>query len=480
MNTCKYFKHLFFLSALAMAACTSEEEPILTADANQAIAFSTYIQQGSRSVDATDKTAFETGDVIGLYACQTTGNYSGEFTANFMNEVQVTKGADGSWTYAPLKAWPTDANEHLSFIAFYPYLAGVGTFASELQYSFTVNDDITQQIDPLWCTVKDAHVNDRNGTAINGQTSDEYTPVSGAIPLKFRHLLSKIVVNVKLAEAYEGTTATLRSLVLKDVCKKGWFEPSGDLASGTWTLQKTSSNWTSYTIHASTAAALTLSNSSQKLGQLFMIPQDVYVNSNYTNQYNTCFEITYEHTLAGGGTREITKAISLPNSWEMDKVYNYTISLTLDVNDISITADVLNRSEEVNNSANNTPAQAVDLGLPSGTKWASHDYGIESESDMSPIFTASKGMEIVKNWGSNWTIPTSTQWQELKNNCTRTEETINGIEGYKFTASNGNSIFFSKKNGDYYMYYDSSSNGYSLLGNNTSSGSNFPIRPVTQ
>jgi len=103
------------------------------------------------------------------------------------------------------------------------------------------------------------------------------------------------------------------------------------------------------------------------------------------------------------------------------------------------------------------------LGLPSGTKWASHDYGIESESDLSPIFKSYYGGDIVKNWGSNWTVPTLAQWEELKNNCTRTEEAINGIEGYKFTASNGNSIFFSKKNGELYMYYDGYSDGYSIL-----------------
>ena len=45
-------------------------------------------------------------------------------------------------------------------------------------------------------------------------------------------------------------------------------------------------------------------------------------------------------------------------------------------------------------------------------------------------------------WGSNWRIPTSPEFMELRNNCTWTWIAQNGINGYKVTSkSNGNSIF---------------------------------------
>ncbi len=44
-------------------------------------------------------------------------------------------------------------------------------------------------------------------------------------------------------------------------------------------------------------------------------------------------------------------------------------------------------------------------------------------------------------WGGNWQMPTSDQIQELLNNTTGTWTTQNGVDGYLFTASNGNSIF---------------------------------------
>ena len=43
--------------------------------------------------------------------------------------------------------------------------------------------------------------------------------------------------------------------------------------------------------------------------------------------------------------------------------------------------------------------------------------------------------------GGNWRMPTSTELQELINNCTWTSTTQNGIAGAMVTGRNGNSIF---------------------------------------
>lgn len=45
------------------------------------------------------------------------------------------------------------------------------------------------------------------------------------------------------------------------------------------------------------------------------------------------------------------------------------------------------------------------------------------------------------NWGSNWRMPTNAEWTELRNNCSWAWTTQNGVYGCKVTASNGNSIF---------------------------------------
>ena len=45
------------------------------------------------------------------------------------------------------------------------------------------------------------------------------------------------------------------------------------------------------------------------------------------------------------------------------------------------------------------------------------------------------------NWGGSWRMPTKAEQDELRNNCTWTWTTQNGVNGYKVTGTNGNSIF---------------------------------------
>lgn len=45
------------------------------------------------------------------------------------------------------------------------------------------------------------------------------------------------------------------------------------------------------------------------------------------------------------------------------------------------------------------------------------------------------------NWGGSWRMPTDEEMTELRNNCTWTWTTQNGVNGYKVVGKNGNSIF---------------------------------------
>ena len=107
----------------------------------------------------------------------------------------------------------------------------------------------------------------------------------------------------------------------------------------------------------------------------------------------------------------------------------------------------------------------VDLGLPSGTKWATCNVGAStpegygdyyawgetspkssySSSNYTysgqPTTLPSNKDAATANWGSGWRMPTQTEMQELIDNCTVTWTTQNGVNGRLFTGSNGNSIF---------------------------------------
>lgn len=131
----------------------------------------------------------------------------------------------------------------------------------------------------------------------------------------------------------------------------------------------------------------------------------------------------------------------------------------------------------------------VDLGLPSGTLWATCNVGAETPEDYGDYFawgetlpkdiydwksykygrffnecyelnkycTDSKyGLNgFVDNlcildpvddvartyWGADWRMPTREEWEELYRNTTYTITTLNGVSGCLFTASNGNNLF---------------------------------------
>ena len=119
--------------------------------------------------------------------------------------------------------------------------------------------------------------------------------------------------------------------------------------------------------------------------------------------------------------------------------------------------------------------ESVDLGLPSGTLWARYNVGATKESDYGDLFAWGatepyrlNGTTPIDNtdnyarsyankiqhdlypnedaatvhWGKGWKMPTKAQFDELLANTTDEWTAINGINGRKFTASNGNYIFF--------------------------------------
>ena len=78
-------------------------------------------------------------------------------------------------------------------------------------------------------------------------------------------------------------------------------------------------------------------------------------------------------------------------------------------------------------------------GIPTSiTKYCtSSTYGIvDNKTTLEPA----DDVATVK-WGSNWRIPTKAEIDELRNNCTWQWTTLNGVDGYRVTGPNGNSIF---------------------------------------
>ena len=149
----------------------------------------------------------------------------------------------------------------------------------------------------------------------------------------------------------------------------------------------------------------------------------------------------------------------------------------------------------------------VDLGLPSGTLWATMNIGANSPEDFGDYFawgeTAPKESfdmssykwcngtwntmtkyctdtntgyngftdgkteldpeddAVYVNWGPSWRMPTWEQQEELMYNCTWEWAQVNGVNGQLVTGSNGNSIFLPAAGFRWYDHFTNASSwGY--------------------
>ena len=106
----------------------------------------------------------------------------------------------------------------------------------------------------------------------------------------------------------------------------------------------------------------------------------------------------------------------------------------------------------------------VDLGLPSGTLWATCNVGADSPEEFGDYFAwgetspktdynrdtyQSAGLSVLEpaddaasvNWGDEWCIPTKEQWEELYQNTEHFWTDYNGVKCRLFVASNQQSLF---------------------------------------
>lgn len=87
---------------------------------------------------------------------------------------------------------------------------------------------------------------------------------------------------------------------------------------------------------------------------------------------------------------------------------------------------------------------AIDLGLPSGLKWACCNVGASSPSGDGDAFAWSNTTDVARSrWGSAWSVPSDKQMDEMLSNTQSAWTTVNGVNGRLFRSIvNGKTIFF--------------------------------------
>jgi hypothetical protein len=210
------------------------------------------------------------------------------------------------------------------------------------------------------------------------------------------------------------------------------------------------------------------------------LPKEKYTISVYSHDNS-------RGIVSGGGTYEEGTLVTLTATANSDyKFKEWHDGNTDNPRMIIVTQDESYTAYFEKESTENAGHEYVDLGLPSGLKWATCNVGATTPEDYGDYFAwgevepkatyywstykygtdfdqltkycneshnGKDGFTDTKtvldpeddaahvNWGGSWRMPTKAEQDELRNNCTWNWTTQNGVYGCKVTGPNGNSIF---------------------------------------
>lgn len=231
----KNYSFLFATAVLVLTGCSQDEVLNEVAQKDQAIEFSTYAGRPAESRATSYGSSNKVPDfgVFGYYTGQADWDFDATATPNLMNNQKVALSAAGnSYEYSPIKYWPNNTNDKVSFYAYAPWTADASLAkntdggVNKLVLDFTVDETVKNQKDFLYST--DAQ-----------ETFNMTKPnVTGKVTFTFAHALSRIGFSAEYAvdEVTPGdkvldanTTINIKSVTLADENGNALFYKSAKL-----------------------------------------------------------------------------------------------------------------------------------------------------------------------------------------------------------------------------------------------------------
>lgn len=215
-------KHLFSkvliasAAALTLASCSTDEisGDIDGKTGSRQVTFGAYMGKTAQTRGAiTDKSTLKQGFGITAFDTKqdTWTSYAGS-EANFMYNQKVT-GNGNAFEYSPIKYWPTQSGEKISFFAYAPYATstnGITVAKNDATVSaksgntidFTVNTTPSKQIDFVAAAVTDKSYS----TAEN---------VDNEVKFQFKHELTRLNIKAKTSsDLADNSYVVIKSLTL--------------------------------------------------------------------------------------------------------------------------------------------------------------------------------------------------------------------------------------------------------------------------
>ena len=355
-----YIMGVIACAALTMTSCSNDEIGGNNTKQGDPIEFGVYLgrdaQESRGSIITTDN----------LKKFGVTAYVYGAIIPDFMYNQEVNKNTDGSWTYSPVKYWPTMAST--GYISFYAYAPHTTDANNLIQLSGNSDEHAAPTVTISIPSTDLTKMVDFVTSSIHFLTKEKSN--NGVVKFTLRHEMTRVSLKAKVSEdVYRATAANktkvvIRSLKLKSggefYTKADYRYPQlTDTERGTWdennripaktdidlqSILNWSDDWTiskNKVIDNSDASkkgialggtsAVNLFNENQ---YLFLIPakKTTGLDKNTTSATITYDIITEDSNLEDGYSKtSATKTVYFPAGiMQQGKAYNLTFTIAVD------------------------------------------------------------------------------------------------------------------------------------------------------
>ena len=339
-------KILFFAAAAIMMVGCSSDQVVSEMPQDNAINFGMYFGRDAQSRAAIMKTEDLKNFGVFAYYTEDDAYVENSFTPNFMFN-QFVEYKDGAWTYSPLKYWPNNLDDKLSFFAYAPHIKQSNgnialadgftkTSASAPSITYQLNADQSKHVDLLWAEP----VMDKS----KQKTTEK-------VHFIFKHAMSRIgfksvavidegsgdlngeIDNGSHPNTLDGNT----KITLKSIKLTGNFYQGGtlNLKTGNWTSSGLASreyNWSTFKESNVTTTKVPVLNDGD---YLTVLPntQNIQIEVVYTVK-------TTDGSLALGYSEVTNKIASGSFDFEFKQGYAYNFVLHVGLTSVKFSADV--------------------------------------------------------------------------------------------------------------------------------------------
>ena len=189
------FGWLAMATMLVGTGCSSDDV-VNDYSPENAIQFGTYVGRDAQGRASVINDAALQGKGFGVFAYHPAGEYVNTAKPNFMYNQQVEFNSP-AWEYSPVKYWPNNTADRVSFFAYAPYVQtnaadnfefSANNIAGDPTITYTVNTVVKSQEDLLWA------VDATDGLPF---VSENKQSITGNINFQFKHALSRIGFKVQ-------------------------------------------------------------------------------------------------------------------------------------------------------------------------------------------------------------------------------------------------------------------------------------------